>query len=73
MINSKILIVFVVLVTLSACKESAQNPVTFQGEPKAVQLAEQMFEAIGGQAAWCELKSLYIKAEHEPLSIPYLK
>jgi hypothetical protein len=56
-----------------SCKTSVSEPKSFQGEEEAVDLANQMFGAIGGMEAWCELKSLYIKAEHtEPqMSIPY--
>ncbi len=50
-----------------------QAAATFAGEPQAVEQAEQMFTAIGGKTAWCDLRSLYIKAEHtEPrMTIPY--
>lgn len=43
------------------------------GDEKAVDQANQMFKAIGGTDAWCELKSLYIKARHtEPqMTLPY--
>ena len=60
---------------LISCKgpKSSQNGPTFQGDDGAIQAANTMFEAIGGMKAWCELTSLYIKAEHtEPqLTMPY--
>jgi len=56
-----------------SCKSPVKENKSFLGEHKAVVLADQMFEAIGGKAEWCALKSLYIKAEHtEPqMVIPY--
>lgn len=56
-----------------SCKSPVKENKFFLGEDKAVGLADQMFEAIGGKAEWCALKSLYIKAEHtEPqMVIPY--
>ena len=46
---------------------------SFLGEDQAIEQAKRMFEAIGGTRAWCNLKSLYIRAEHsEPqLNMPY--
>ena len=69
------------LLIASACQPAAPDkdtatvspPPTFQGDPAAVELAERMFEAIGGKKGWAELRALYIKAEHtEPqMSQPY--
>jgi hypothetical protein len=66
-------IIFLVILFLFSCNGPSHISSSFVGEEKTVKLAEQMFESIGGKAAWCELKSLYIRAEHtEPLmSSPY--
>lgn len=67
------LIVFLLFLVMYSCKSPVKESKSFIGEEKAVQLADRMFVAIGGKEAWCELKSLYIKAEHtEPqMSMPY--
>jgi len=56
-----------------SCKPAELTSTSFTGDKKAVKLAEEMFAAIGGKGAWCDLKSLYIKAIHtEPqMVIPY--
>lgn len=61
------------ILTFSASCNSSNKEKSFRGEENAVILADEMFKAIGGKEAWCDLKSLYIKAEHtEPqMSIPY--
>lgn len=60
-------------ISCSTTRSTEAQAVSFSGEAQAIQLADQMFEAIGGKQAWCELTSLYIKAEHnEPqMTIPY--
>ena len=67
------LLVLAIFLISFSCKTPVAETKYFLGEEKAVVLADQMFEAIGGKVAWCELKSLYIKAEHtEPqMVIPY--
>jgi len=67
------LILFLVCFTLYSCERPVKKAKTFSGEEEIVKLAEQMFKAIGGKEAWCNLKSLYIKAKHnEPqMTIPY--
>ena len=61
------------LLSFHSCKEAPEQLDTFKGDPEAVELAERMFEAIGGKEGWCRLESVYIKAEHsEPqMTIPY--
>ena len=61
------------LTFLSGCKNIPKADLNFSGEKSAIDLANQMFKAIGGKSVWCELRSLYIKAEHtEPqMEIPY--
>ncbi|MDX1410323.1 MAG: hypothetical protein R3330_19365, partial [Saprospiraceae bacterium] len=56
-----------------ACSPPMSETPSFSGEAAAVDLADRMFEAIGGKDAWCALRSLYIKAEHtEPdMDQPY--
>lgn len=65
--------IFALCLTINSCKPSVSETLTFSGDDKAVALADQMYDAIGGKTAWCDLKSLYIKAEHtEPqMTIPY--
>ncbi len=65
------LLAFVLLLCSCAGDDSTTN--SFKGEQDAIALADQMFDAIGGKQAWCELRSLYIKATHtEPqMTIPY--
>lgn len=69
--NHLLFLIFFALIF--SCKSSSKDTKSFLGEEKAVVLANQMFEAIGGKEKWCELKSLYIKADHtEPqMVIPY--
>ena len=58
-----------------ACSESTDKVSgSFVGEAQAITLADSMFAAIGGKSAWCDLQSLYIKAEHTepPMTDPYL-
>jgi hypothetical protein len=43
---------------------------SFQGDRAAVELAEGMFDAVGGKQAWAALRALYIKAEHTEPQIP---
>ena len=43
---------------------------SFQGDRAAVELAEGMFDAVGGKPAWAALRALYIKAEHTEPQIP---
>lgn len=59
-------------VYIGGCAELSPSP-NFEGDKYAVARADSMFVAIGGKEAWCRLKSLYIKAEHnEPkMPIPY--
>lgn len=61
------------IILVSACRQEVERTPSFDGEAAAVDLAEQMFAAIGGKEAWCALRSLYIKAEHtEPdMDAPY--
>jgi len=63
----------IILSTIFGCKNNTPKQHSFAGEKAAVRLADQMFETIGGKEAWCDLKSLYIKAEHnEPqMDRPY--
>lgn len=70
---SKVILLSTLFTDLISCKNQDNKAPTFQGDENAVSLAEQMFEAIGGKNNWCNLKSLYIKAEHtEPqMTIPY--
>ena len=58
---------------LAGCGESAPKGPPFAGEPADVELAEAMFEAIGGRVRWAEMRSLYIKATHRQpdLNKPY--
>ena len=72
----KISIAFLLVMAMYSCNSSASQSnksKSFLGDEKAVTLADQMFDAIGGKEAWCDLKSLYIKAMHtEPqMTIPY--
>ena len=65
-----------IICALLLCFSNCTNPVkkkSFQGEPEAIAMADNMFEAIGGKEKWCRLKSLYIKANHtEPkMPLPY--
>ncbi|MGB5236971.1 MAG: hypothetical protein WBN59_05000 [Flavobacteriaceae bacterium] len=59
-------------VSAISCTGSKQSS-SFQGEKASVARADSMFQAIGGKEAWCQLKSLYIKARHsEPqMPLPY--
>jgi hypothetical protein len=68
-----IIFFYVVIIFLIQCKPTKSDVQTFNGEPEAVDKAEEMFGAIGGKEAWCNLRSLYIKAKHtEPtLDNPY--
>jgi hypothetical protein len=56
-----------------SCQPNQEAQPTFSGSAEAVALSDQMFDAIGGKAGWCALRSLYIKANHsEPqMEIPY--
>lgn len=67
--------VFLVLLVISyySCTQSSKPSKTFSGEKDAIQMAERMFDAIGGKEGWCNLTSLYIKAEHNepPMTLPY--
>ena len=65
--------IFLLVFITGSCKRPASGNQSFSGDPEAIELADQMFDAIGGKKAWCELRSLYIKAEHtEPqMTIPY--
>lgn len=67
------LIICLLVIPFYSCKHQAGSDNGFKGDKEAVQLANRMFEAIGGKEAWCELKSLYIKATHEEpqLYLPY--
>ena len=58
---------------ICSCNTGNSTSNSFKGEEKAIALADQMFDAIGGKDAWCDLRSLYIKATHtEPqMTIPY--
>ena len=69
----KFLALFLVLVFVISCNSSNSKNSSFEGNEQAVSKAEDMFNAIGGKTAWCELQSLYIKAKHtEPqMEIPY--
>ena len=61
-------------VLLVQCQSLDQsNSQGFHGDSAAVVKAHDMFNAIGGLERWCEVRSLYIKAEHaEPqMSMPY--
>ena len=63
------------LLTASACQpnDSTIPPPpepTFHGDQAAVELADRMFEAIGGKRGWANLRALYIKAEHTEPQIP---
>lgn len=62
----------VVLIFFS-CNNNPEYSKSFLGNETSVEKAERMYEAIGGMEAWCNLRSLYIKAEHhEPqMDIPY--
>ena len=64
---------FVAAIILFSCNTPDEGNATFAGTPEAVNLAEQMYEAIGGKQGWCDLRSLYIKAKHtEPqMDLPY--
>lgn len=65
---------YIALCLASCAGPGDMNPEnSFNGDVKAVELANQMYSAIGGKKAWCELRSLYIKAIHtEPqMHIPY--
>lgn len=60
----KLLTLFVIgLCCPMACVTTTETP-AFQGDKKAIALAQKMYEAIGGTSAWCNVKSLYVKAEH---------
>ena len=62
-----------VWVSLTSCGENSNDEISFTGEPAAVELAEKMMTVSGGNKAWAEVRSLYVKAEHdEPqMDIPY--
>ena len=66
------LYILIILICNSCQNEQSVNQ-SFLGQPDAIELAEKMFEAIGGKEAWCQTRSIYIKAEHtEPdMNIPY--
>lgn len=68
-----VLLCIVAIAIVSSCQSSTTPPANFTGNDIAIQQADQMFAAIGGKEKWCELRSLYIKAEHiEPqMTIPY--
>lgn len=74
-LNTKLIFFLVLSCMLHtySCKPAVSKKATFMGEERAAALADQMFDAIGGKEPWCELRSLYIKAEHtEPqMTIPY--
>ena len=60
------------VIVFSSC--TTEDPVySFEGEDSAVAQADAMFDAIGGKERWCNLRSLYIKAQHEEpqMTIPY--
>lgn len=61
------------IIITGACGNTDSDASSFSGETEAVEMADEMFRAIGGKEAWCDLKSLYIKATHtEPqMTIPY--
>ncbi len=63
----------IAIISFVSCKTPETDKASFQGNKDAVALANTMFAAIGGKEKWCELRSLYIKAEHtEPqMTIPY--
>ena len=58
------LFLLIIIALLSSCSDKTNSVASFSGEADAVNLADSMFLAIGGKQAWCELQSLYIKAEH---------
>jgi hypothetical protein len=67
------LFILTLLIVTYSCTSLTSENKSFQGDKKAIVLADKMFDAIGGKEAWCALNSLYIKATHtEPqMSIPY--
>ena len=72
--NIKFVTYFLLITLLGhSCNLSKKEVTSFTGDEHAVIMADQMFEAIGGKDTWCNLTSLYIKAEHtEPqMTIPY--
>ncbi|MBT8325865.1 MAG: hypothetical protein HKP45_00925 [Winogradskyella sp.] len=67
------LIVLFLVFSFSSCNNSKTREKTFSGNEESIKLAEDMLNAIGGKDAWCNLQSLYIRAQHNepPMTIPY--
>lgn len=60
---------FILFLFLSC--QSNPSDSNFKGDSDALQLAEEMFEAIGGKMRWANLRSVYIQAIHEEPELKY--
>ncbi|MBT8229075.1 MAG: hypothetical protein KJO50_02370, partial [Bacteroidia bacterium] len=69
----KYILLFVLMMSYYSCIQNSKPSESFSGEQEAIQMAEEMFDAIGGMEGWCNLESVYIQAEHtEPqMTLPY--